>query len=83
MTYIFSTNERKVYRDLLSRLIMVLEMINDKPLTNWRIACRLETAPVSMERILSLGIEKGLITTDGKYYKITQKGRQFLEVLKQ
>lgn len=82
-TPIFSPSERKVYRDILSRLIMVLEMVKEQPMTNWRISCRLETAPVSIDRVLDLGVEKGVLTTDGKYYKITEKGRLFLQVLKQ
>lgn len=81
MNSIFSTTERKAYRDTLSRLIMVLEMVKNGPITNWRILCRLETTTISLERVLSLGIEKGLLTTDGKYYKITTKGKMFLEVL--
>jgi hypothetical protein len=82
MTSIFSTTEKKLYRDMLSRLVMVLELLTAKPFTNWRLSVRLETTPASIDKITNLAIDKGLVTFDGKYYKITNKGRDFLEVLR-
>lgn len=72
--------DRERYMRPSERLFILLSAIADKPQKKFALMCVLETNTPSLNRILSDAIEYGLIYKDAKLFRITQKGKNLLEV---
>lgn len=79
---IFSTKERKQYRDTLSRLVEVLQYLSKhNNVSKWRISCLLHTSTTSIDNIIDAAERHDLVYATGKRYSLTERGKSFLEVL--
>lgn len=84
MSSLFSSNNRREYRDTLSRLFEVLYFMRKREaITKWRISCLLETSVNSVDTIINMAERHKLVTEQNRKYKLTLKGERLLEVLLQ
>ena len=82
-TPIFSKSKYNPHRDLVSRLVTILQLLSNsrRGESKWVISCAIHTSYTSVNHVLKVADKYQLIEENNDVYSITMKGRKALEVL--